>query len=136
MFFYEELSLEGSQMVKINTYEKLIDEYKECAHVHYNIDYADENSVICGNNAVKTMIDIAKSINNMYPEKIEEFSFLLFNDKDEIDIWVAHHILEYMNYTSAMEHKALSIIKKYARKNTIEGLGNRMWLKEWQKNKK
>lgn len=123
-------------MKEIKAYEKLLEEYKECAKIHNDIDYADKSSVKKGNNAVVNMISIAKTINNVYSERIEEFSILLNDDKDKIDIWVAHHILEYMNYTENIQYRAISVIKKYSKENTTDGLGNRMWLKEWQKNKK
>lgn len=123
-------------MRKVDTYENLVEEYKECAKIHYNIDYTDKNSVKHGHNAARTMIDIARTINNKYSERIEEFSKLLYDKNYKINIWAAHHILEHMNYTHDLECSALSIIKKYAKKNTIEGLGNKMWLEQWTKNKK
>ena len=126
----------GVSMEVFDTYEKLIDKYLECAKIHYDIDYADKSSVKRGNKAVTTMIGIAKIINEKYPERIEDLSTLLNTTSNRVDIWVAHHILEHMNYSNILEKRALAVIKKYSKENTANGLGNRMWLDEWKKKKK
>lgn len=119
-----------------DTYEEIINTYLECAKIHNDIDYADKSSVKRGNKAVTTMIVIAKIINEKYSERIEDFSTLLNNSSNRVDIWVAHHILEHMNYSNSLEKRALAVIKKYSKENTANGLGNRMWLDEWKKMKK
>lgn len=119
-----------------DTYDEIIDTYLECAKIHFDIDYADKGSVKRGNKAVTTMIGIAKIINEKYSERIEDFSTLLNNTSNRVDIWVAHHILEHMNYSNSLEKRALAVIKKYSKQNTVNGLGNRMWLDEWKKKKK
>ncbi len=87
------------------------------------------------NKAVHKMIKISKYINSEYPLRIYEFAELLDDDGYKTDAWVAHHILENMNYPLDIEDKALKVIIKYSKEDTIHGLGNRIWLENWYKKK-
>jgi len=66
-------------------------------------------------------------------ERIAEFAELLNVSNYKIDCWIAHHILENMNYTPKLESRALDVITRYSTQDSIDGLGNRMWLEEWKK---
>lgn len=117
----------------MDNYDKLINEYIENAKIQLNIEYGDKNSVKRGNKAIEKMIKISKKINVEFSERIIDFSKLLEMKEDRIDIWVAHHLLENMNYTKEIERKAISVIERYSKEDSIEGLGNRMWLAKWNK---
>ena len=117
------------------TFEELLEEYKTCVIATYDIDYADKSSVKRSNEAVAKMIKISKYLGEEYPSRIYDFAELLDNTDFRIDIWAAHHILENMNYPSELESKALDIIIKYSKEDSAEGLGNRMWLENWYKEK-
>jgi len=82
------------------------------------------------------MIEISKSISSNYPSRINDFAELLKCTGMGTDLWAAHHILENMNYTTELEQKSLEAIIKYSKEDSVEGLGNRMWLKEWYEKKK
>lgn len=115
------------------SFEELKDEYIECAKITQDIDYADKKSVKISNKAVDRMIQISKYISTRYSLRIRDFAALLDINNYMIDIWVAHHILENMNYLPELESKALDVIAKYSKQDFIEGLGNRMWLEQWKK---
>ncbi|NIK80454.1 galactokinase [Paenibacillus castaneae] len=115
------------------SFDNQIDTYKECAKIHFEIDYSNKKSVKRANKAVVEMIRIAQRINIDFPQKMDEFSELLNEKKYRLDIWVAHHLLERMNYTKDMEEKAIAVIEEYAKEDSADGLGNRMWLSEWRK---
>ena len=81
------------------------------------------------------MIKISKLIDLNYSSRIDDFAELLKCNDIKTDLWVAHHMLENMNYTRELEQKVLDIIIKYSKENSVEGLGNSIWLKEWHKRK-
>lgn len=122
-----------------NTFNNLICEYKKFAEIYYNIHNnfdLNKKSVRRANNSVNKMIKISKYINSKYPQRINKFADLLNCKEYKINNWVAHHILENMNYTQELENKALEVIIFYSKKESVESLGNRMWLKDWYKKKK
>lgn len=86
------------------------------------------------NQKVKNMSAIATEIEQNFPELKNDFYKLLSNDNNEIRLWVAHHILEYMNYDQYFRKNALNQIRRMARTDkTAYGFGEKMWLKNWYK---
>ena len=62
----------------------------------------------------------------------EQFKQLLFIDSITIRIWVAHHILEVMNYddeTRAAALKEIALAKRLSEPSYA--LGNKIWLEKW-----
>ena len=56
------------------------------------------------------------------------------NQNEEIRLWVAHHILEHMNYERSFRKTALKEIRRMARTDkAANGFGEKMWLKDWYK---
>jgi len=75
---------------------------------------------------------IARDIENKYPEQKDNFSKLLLHGNWKVRCQVAHHMLEVMNYPEEYRRMALNEIKDVIDKNIlVESLGNKMWLKEW-----
>ena len=75
---------------------------------------------------------IASDIDSRYPEMKPEFYQLLFHEKAAVRCWVAHHILEVMNYDDRCRAEALKkIVYISTHDKSINGLGNKMWLKQW-----
>ena len=64
--------------------------------------------------------------------KIIGFSFRQFHEEATVRSWAAHHILEVMNYDDRCRKDALKEISYISTHNkSINGLGNKMWLKQW-----
>ena len=122
-------------MTKNDSFDSLVEKYKNYAKVHFEVDYGDKKSVKKGNQAARDMRRIAYEINELYMDKIERFAELLSEGAYKKDIWVAHHILECMNYSREIEKKALNVIEKYSMGDSAEALGNKMWLKDWKSKK-
>lgn len=122
--------------MSINTFDELIIEYKNCIKVTSTTNYSDINSVKKSNKAVNRMIEISKLIDLNYSSRINDFAELLKCNDIKTDLWVAHHMLENMNYTRELEQKALDIIIKYSKEDSVDGLGNSIWLKEWYEGKR
>lgn len=95
-------------------------------------DFGDKKTVRKNNKIADENRQIAKDIENKYPELKVDFAELL-NDEDwRIRSWVAHHMLEVMNYSKEYRRLALSEIKSVIERNEpVESLGNKMWLKQW-----
>lgn len=75
---------------------------------------------------------IASEINSRHPEMKSNFYQLLFHERATVRRWAAHHILEVMNYDDACRAKALKEIAYISTHDkSINGLGNKMWLKQW-----
>ena len=86
------------------------------------------------NNKVNRMCAIAMIIEQAAPELKSDFFKLISNENSEIRLWVAHHILEYMNYDRYFRKCALREIRHKARMDhTVYGFGERVWLKDWYK---
>ena len=95
-------------------------------------DYADKKSVRQHNRLADRIRAIACEIDHMNPTIKRSFYELLSHENETVRIWVAHHILEVMNYDNMCRGKALKIISCVADKNDgIHGLGNKMWLEKW-----
>lgn len=86
------------------------------------------------NNKVKRMSTIAREIERDFPNLKMDFFDLLSEDNEEIRMWVAHHMLECMNYEPVFKKQALRVIRHRARTEKMApGYGEKVWLKEWYK---
>ena len=95
-------------------------------------DYADKKGVRQHNRLADRIRAIAYEIDHMNPTIKLSFYELLSHENETVRIWVAHHILEVMNYDNMCRGKALKIISCVADKNDrINSLGNKMWLEKW-----
>ena len=110
----------------------LIFEYVTAVIKMDKTDYADKRSVRQHNRLADRIRAIACEIDHMNPTTKLSFYELLFHENESVRLWVAHHILEVMNYDNTYRGKALKIIAYVADKNDgPDGLGNKMWLKKW-----
>ncbi len=97
-------------------------------------DFDNKKTVKTNNKLAERLRVIAFEIDSEYPELKPNFYQLLFHEKSTVRLWVAHHILEVMNYDDECRRTALKEIKYIVKHDrSIEGLGNKMWLKEWYK---
>ncbi len=81
------------------------------------------------------MSAIAIEIELKSPELKIGFYELLSNENKEIRLWVAHHILEHMNYERSFRKAALEEIRRMARTDkTAYDFGETLWLEDWYKN--
>ena len=95
-------------------------------------DYADKKSVRQHNRLADRIRAIACEIDHMNPTIKLSFFELLSHENEAVRIWVAHHILEVMNYDDMCRGKALKIISCVADEDDgIHGSGNKMWLEKW-----
>ena len=75
---------------------------------------------------------IASEIDRRHPDMKPDFYQLLFHEKATVRGWVAHHILEVMNYDDGCRADALKEIAYISTHDkSIHGFGNEMWLKQW-----
>ena len=113
----------------------LIREYLETVNILAQMeedDFENEELVLVFNQAAASTRFIAQEIEYEYPELKEKFKELLFVDSITIRIWVAHHILEVMNYdedTRALALKEIALSKRNSEPSYA--LGNKIWLDKW-----
>ena len=112
----------------------LVNEYVNAIHLMNECEkeFEKKKSVKKYNRLSDRNRKIASSIETKYPELKPVFYELLFSDKSEVRAWVAHHILEVMNYENKCRKAAFEEIVRIAKGgSSVEALGNAMWLKQW-----
>ena len=109
----------------------LICEYISTALELQNVDYADKKSIHRHNEMADRMRAIARQIEDEHPELKDVFCQLLFYENAAVRLWAAHHMLEVMRYTDKPRANALREISVTARDDSVDGLGNKMWLDKW-----
>jgi hypothetical protein len=109
--------------------EDLIEQFKENAKVHFNIDYGNKKSVKAGNKAVDRMFEIAQKLNDS--GHFNEFAALLSCEEDRVNVWTAHMLLERLNATGSIAEEALSVITELANSDDINSFGEKLWLEHW-----
>ncbi len=122
----------------INKYENLLDEYIGIIDILDQIkldDFGDKKIVRKNNKLADRLRKIPQIIEQKQPELKEDFYQLLFHEKQSVRGWVAHHILEVMNYETEARKLALREIHDIVEhhEDRIKRLGNSMWLKDWYK---
>ena len=113
----------------------LVQEYLELANdvVLYD-EYENKDAVKEYNRKAKQMRKIAIEIEQNFPDLKDDFYNLLCHENRKISLWVAHHILEVMNYDQISRKTALQEIRYHAMTDkSVNGLGNEMWLEDWYK---
>ena len=90
-------------------------------------DYADKKSVRQHNRLATKIRAIACKIDSMDSTTKMKFYELLSHENESVRCWVAHHILEVMNYDNMCRGRALKVISYVSDKS----LGNKMWLTQW-----
>ena len=114
--------------------KNLIDEYIETLKKTKleQDDYANKLSVMQANRASKKLRKIASNIDSSSLELKEDFLNLLDIEEDGLDRYVAHHILELMNYDIKAQQRAILILEDVARGDElVESFGTQRWLIDW-----
>ena len=114
----------------------LVEEYLALvsAVVSYRETVYDGATANDHNRKVRKMRAIATEIEKNSPALKYDFFGLLSNESNEIRLWIAHHILEVMNYDKPCRKVAFQVIRHKARTDkTASGFGEKVWLKQWYK---
>lgn len=93
----------------------------------------NSNSKVKKNNKLADKIrKIAIEIEQEHPDTKYAFYQLIFHENPSVRIWVAHHVLEVMNYDNECKSGALKEIAYVAAHGSgVNSLGNKMWLTNW-----
>jgi hypothetical protein len=114
----------------------LVQEYFTLANevISWRESVHDNITAEAHNQKVNRMRSIAVEIEQDFPDFKLNFFNLLSNENQEIRLWVAHHMLECMNYEQCFKKYALKEIRcKVRTDRTALGFGEKLWLKEWYK---
>ncbi|MBE7170321.1 MAG: hypothetical protein INR73_07010 [Williamsia sp.] len=109
----------------------LIEQFKENAKIHFDIDYTDMRSVRRGNKAAYKLFELAEKLKDH--NQINEFAELLHDNHHKVDLWTAHILLERVKVKDVLAEKALEIIRLYANAEDVNAYGEKFWLQEWSK---
>ena len=110
---------------------ELICEYISAALELQDVDYADKKSVRKHNDSADRMRAIARQIEDERPDLKDAFCQLLFHENKSVRLWTAHYMLEVMRYADKSRANALREITVATQDDSVDGLGNKMWLAEW-----
>lgn len=108
--------------------DKLLSEYVLCAEICNNTDYSNNAEVKKHNKSVERMYHIVSEVDLMGEDKIKQFTQLL-NDSITSK-WLAHQLIEKAIISEKLKTKCIDIIKKLAKEDSVNGLGEKMWLKQ------
>ena len=113
----------------------LVQEYLSLATEVVSFEaYENKKAVNSYNRQATRMRKIAIEIEQNFPDLKDDFYKLLCHENRKISLWVAHHILEVMNYDQISRKTALQEIRYHAMTDkSANGLGNEMWLEDWYK---
>ena len=112
----------------------LIQQFHENAKDHFDIDYADKDSVRKGNEAIETLFEIADKLKR--GGNTHQLIALLEVGKNKEDLWAAHILLERLNAEGETANKALNVIERYANSDSLSAYGEKLWLEQWQRTRK
>ena len=95
----------------------LVNEYLNGIHLmnEYEKEFEKKESVKKYNRLSDRNRKIASDIDTKYPELKSAFYELLSSDESEVRAWVAHHILEVMNYENECRKAAFEEIVRIAK---------------------
>ncbi len=113
--------------------QHLLEEYIAQASVHSSTELSSKASVRVANDAADRLRSIALEIGTLGPESVAMFGELLNSSSPRLRTWVAHHLLELMRPGPRLTSTALAAIEQAAASDGPDAAGERLWLKNWQR---
>ena len=114
---------------------ELIEKYQQQTIICFNVDYGSGKSVRANNKAVGTMFKIIADIDkNFGNDGLHEFSKLLTQNDNKINLWAATQLLERTKPDNIIITKALSVIQAYSKSENPDAFIYKDWLKNWNDN--
>ncbi|TRY28668.1 hypothetical protein [Aliiglaciecola sp. M165] len=103
-----------------------MNQYIELSNIANSIVYEKATSVAKANAAVEKMYSIVREADS---KELSELYNLL--DHPSAGTWLAHQLVELHALPKNIEVRCFKIVEKLAKSNSVEALGEQMWLKEW-----
>ena len=112
----------------MKTFDQLIGVFYDNALKSFNIDYNSKNSIRRANKNVVKYREAAKTIGLLYPELIENFINILFNNNKNVALCAAICLVELMPHSKQQLSMAVRVVEQYI--NDCDGV--MQWgLKQW-----
>ena len=109
-----------------------LDEYVALARRHDEPNDGSKAWVRRVNQAADRLEEIARSFLSGSADDVLQFASLLDSQEERAKLWSAHHLLELAaSLEPPLVAKALAVIEHNAESDSIEALGERMWLEDW-----
>ncbi len=120
-------------MIHMENINDLIEEYRKCAEICAETDYAEKASVKRHNKTVDKMDSIVEKIVSKGTTAIEQFAVLL--DEENTGHWLSFQFLDKEIAIPDVEKRCLSLIRNQASSKGTAAIGAKYWLKEWKQKK-
>ena len=116
--------------MKKKTYNQLVQCFFAGVDKTRYVDYSNRISVRMNNQGVLQYRNAAKNISEYFPEKIEDFSNLLFNEDAKIRICCAVCLVELMSCSKKQRELAINTVKNYIQTTSApsEKRGFSIWM--------
>jgi hypothetical protein len=111
---------------------ELLDEYRRQFETQQSLILPDRSAVNRANAAARRMLEIAREVAELAEPEKRQFALLLHDSNPSLQTWVAHHLLEVVNFP-ASEVEALAVIERRAASDGIDAPGERLWLRNRQR---
>ena len=111
-----------------NKIDNLLSEYVLCAEICNRTDYSNKAEVTKHNKSIERMYQIVSEVKLMDEENVNHLIELL-NDPITSK-WLAHQLIEKEMIANKLKTKCINIIKELAKEDSVNGLGEKMWLQQ------
>lgn len=111
--------------------KEIISEYASLAEEHSFLNSFDEKEVKKANSIAKKILNAADLIDVLNGSS--EFEKLLEHKNSGVRSWVVFNLIERMNSNEKQVEKALSVIEKIAKSDSLDSAGAQLWLENWMK---
>lgn len=116
--------------MKKKTYNQLVKYFFVGVDKTRYVDYSNKISVRKNNQGVLQYRNAAKNISEYFPEKIADFSNLLFNEDSKVRICCAVCLVELMACSKKQHELAINTVKNYIQTTSdpAEKMGFSIWI--------
>jgi hypothetical protein len=116
-----------------NRTSQLIQEYVDLAVFHGSANSLGSVEVETLNKAAKRMLKIAEKVSGL--SGTQEFSKLLEHPNFSVRSWAAFNLIERMDSDQTVIDRALAVIRKVAKSETVTAIGAELWLQNYEQQK-
>jgi len=120
--------------MKKPSFDRLLERFINGVEKTVNVDYAKAGSVRRNNRGVDQYRKAAKEIDELYPERLDEFAQLLNDPSLRIRICCAVCLVDLTRCSSETYEKAILTVEEYVKSDDCTSkLGFGVWLSEHRK---
>ncbi|MEB8434490.1 hypothetical protein OO007_19790 [Cocleimonas sp. KMM 6892] len=104
-----------------------MDQYLKLAKLADSVVYEDSKSVQGSNSAVNSMYSIVRDAG-----EDDLMSLITLLENSAAKKWLAHQLVELHSLPKDVEDKCFNIVQELANKDSLNAVGEQLWLEEWK----